>query len=369
MSGSTIEKALEKRRAQRPGSSQSTAAGDGEVEPYSSDQQVDQQAAQQTHEGGVRSQAQQGESSHSSSRAGSGADRVALGQRQERRDNPDVEVDLARLSSQGIMVPGEFRTELVEEFRLIKRPLLENAFKSRGKTTVERGRMIMLTSAWPGEGKTFCTLNLALSIALEVGRTVLLVDADVARPSVPSVLGIEVDLGLMDVLTDPAVRLPDVMLRTQFPGLTVLPAGRHHRHSTELLASAAMSDLLEEMHARYEDRVIIFDSPPLLASSEPSVLASQMGQVVLIVEAESTAQAAVTRATHLLAGCDVVLTLLNKASQMGSGGYGGYRGYGGYGGYGSYGGNSHFGTRTQDGQLGAAVPPRPPSPQAGGTVG
>ena len=350
MGDSTIEKALAKRRAQRPGDQQSVAGGATEANRAEMGHNSDS--------GSGHSPAQQERAELAS--GGGEADRVGLSQQPERRDSPDIEIDLAGLQRQGIMVPGEIRTELVEEFRLIKRPLLDNAFQQRGKITVERGRMVMLTSSWPREGKTFCTLNLALSIALEVGRTVLLVDADVARPSVPGVLGIEADLGLMDVLTDPAVRLPDVMLRTQFPGLTVLPAGRQHRQSTELLASAAMSDLLEEMYTRYEDRVILFDTPPLLASSEPSVLANQMGQVVLVVEAESTAQAAVSRATNLLAGCDVVLTLLNKASRLGSGGYGGYSGYGGYGSYGNYGRGAPGG---ENGGVGTA------GSRAGGTVG
>lgn len=260
----------------------------------------------------------------------------------------DRTIDYGWLRHQGIHVPGDGRSGLEEEFRLIKRPLLDNAFGRHGTPMVDGGRLMMVTSAVPGEGKTFTTINLALSMALEVDRTVLLVDADVARPSIPKALGIEADRGLMDVLTDPEVSLPDVLLRTDIPDLTVLGAGRPHGRSTELLASQAMSDLLAEIHARYPDRIILFDSPPLLSASEPSVLARQMGQVLLVVEAESTAQTAVTRAAELLEGCDVVLTMLNKATGLGGLGYGGYS-YGGYGGYGAYASDVQRGASTGSG--------------------
>ncbi|MBK5936613.1 MULTISPECIES: XrtA-associated tyrosine autokinase [Halorhodospira] len=242
--------------------------------------------------------------------------------------NPDVTLDFAWLRRQGVMVPGEQRSGLAEEFRILKRPLLDNAFGRAGEPMVDKGRLIMVTSAVPGEGKTFCTMNLALSMALEVDRTVLLVDADVARPSLPRCLGIQADRGLMDVLTEPGVGLGDVLLRTQVPNLTILPAGRPHGRSTELLAGQGMLDLLDELYHRYPDRVILFDSPPLIATSEPSVLARSMGQILLVVEAEHTPRVAVARAAELLAGCDVVLTMMNKASPTPGAGYGGY--YGGY---------------------------------------
>ena len=248
----------------------------------------------------------------------------------------DIEIDYATLRRLGVMIPGESRDALVEELRIIKRPLLTNAFQPDASLAIERGRLIMVTSAIPGEGKSFSTVNLALSMALEVERTVLLVDADFSRPNIPATLGFSAELGLMDVLTEPEVGLEDVILRTQIPNLSVLPAGRTHQRATELLASSAMARLLEEMHDRYPDRVILFDTPPLLASSEPSVLASQMGQVVLVVEAESTPSAAIRRAAERLAACDVVHTLLNKAAGWsgleygaGAGGYG--YGLGGYG--------------------------------------
>lgn len=240
------------------------------------------------------------------------------------RRSQEAAIDFGYLRRQGIMVPGERRSTLAEEFRLMKRPILNNAFAPSDATRVPRGRLVMVTSALPREGKTFTTVNLALSMAMEVERTVLLVDADVARPGIPGTLGIEADRGLMDVLTEPDITIPDVLLRTNVPNLSILPAGRPHGQSTELLASTAMMRLINDLHDRYQDRVILFDSPPLLATSEPGVLATHMGQILMVVEAEHTPRSSVERAMEQLSACDVVLTTLNKATPLPGIGYGGY---------------------------------------------
>lgn len=240
-----------------------------------------------------------------------------------------IEVDLKRLARMGAITPDAERSQIAEEFRLIKRPLLANAF-GLGGAAVKNGNLIMVTSALPGEGKSFCSLNLAISIATEMERTVLLVDADVARPRLPEYLGVRVGKGLLDVLQDPALSLSDVMLRTNIPKLSLLPAGHACRHGTELLASSAMNRLIEDLASRYPDRVIIFDSPPLLSTSEASVLATHMGQIVVVVEAEKTSQEAVREALSQLESCEIIGMVLNKAtSALGNDNYYGY--YGTYG--------------------------------------
>jgi protein-tyrosine kinase len=185
---------------------------------------------------------------------------------------------------------------------------------------------VMVTSALPGEGKTFCAINLAISIALEVNRTALLVDADVARPSVPRALGFDAERGLMEVLLGHGVDLSEVLWRTDIGGLTLLPAGTVHRHATELLASNAMRDLLHELAERYHDRVIIFDSPPLLAASEAGVLASRMGQIVVVVESGKTTDVALKSALGRVDSSRVAGLLLNKGQgpslEYGYDGYG-----------------------------------------------
>jgi len=245
------------------------------------------------------------------------------------------EIDLQRLGEAGLVTPGGERSAVFEEFRLIKRPLLRNAL-NQGAAPIRRGNLIMVTSCVPGEGKSFTSVNLAMSIAMELDHTVLLVDADVAKPSVPGMLGIEGGVGLMDVLLEDKLPLSQVMIRTNVEKLKLLTSGRKHPNATELLASAAMRDLLEEMSLRYSDRIIVFDSPPLLATTEARVLAGQMGQVVVVVEAGKTTHQSLKEGLHHLDNCEVVSLVLNKGRFKGGTGYYGY-GYGTYGAYGGYG--------------------------------
>jgi len=171
-------------------------------------------------------------------------------------------------------------------------------------------------------------INLAISIAMELDTTVLLVDADVARPAIPDRLGLSHDKGLLDLLTRKDLDVADVMLRTNVDRLSILPAGTPHSRATELLASETMTLLLEEMANRYPDRILIFDAPPLLSSTESRVLATHMGQIVLVVEAERTPQASVKQALATVEQCPVVMTVLNKIERSQSGSYYGNYGYG-----------------------------------------
>ncbi len=243
--------------------------------------------------------------------------------------SPQGMINLARLKQAGMITPDGERSTIAEEFRQIKRPLLMNAF-NQGVAQVKNGNLIMVTSSLPGEGKSFSSVNLAMSIAMEMDHTVLLVDADVAKPSIPGLLGLKADRGLMDLLLDDSLRLSDVLVRTNVEKLTLLPAGRGHRYSTELLASVAMRRLIEEMGQRYADRIIIFDSPPLLATSEARVLAGYMGQIVVVVEAQKTTHEALREALKHLEHCEVVGMLLNKGNDLPGNSY-----YGSY--YGTYG--------------------------------
>lgn len=239
-----------------------------------------------------------------------------------------VNLDFERLAATGMVTPDAERSQLAEEFRHIKRPLLLNAF-GEGALPRSNRNLIMVTSARPHEGKTFTAINLALSIALERDRTVLLVDADVARPSVARVLDFPGTAGLVDFLADHDRRLSDLMLQTSLPKLRILPAGRRHAHSTELLASESMQQLAQELADRYSDRVVVFDSPPLLATSEAAVLAGLMGQVVMVVEAGKTKQQELKEAIALLNPEQYIGFVLNKSSRPFGAEY--YYGYGSYG--------------------------------------
>jgi len=226
-----------------------------------------------------------------------------------------VDLDLARMRELGMVTAAGGRTALVEDFRIIKRPLIKKAFAERAPGDLP-GNLIMVTSSLPGEGKTYCAINLAMSIAMELDHTVLLVDADVARPSVLRTLGLPAQRGLMDILVDESLDLSDVMLRTNVPTLAILPAGTSTPRATELLASAAMTNLVMEIAHRYPDRIVIFDSPPLLLTSEARVLATHMGQIVVVVESETTTQHAVKESLSQLEGCANVNLIYNKTREF-----------------------------------------------------
>ena len=226
-----------------------------------------------------------------------------------------VELDLSRMRELGMVTAAGGRTNLLEEFRIIKRPLLKRAFAERGPKD-NPANLIMITSSLPGEGKTYCAINLAMSIAMELDHTVLLVDADVARPSVLRTLGLPAQRGLMDILVDDALELPDVILRTNVDTLALLPAGATSNAATELLASSTMAAMLTELANRYPDRVIIFDSPPLMLTTEARVLASHMGQIVVVVEAQTTTQHAVKESLQQLEGMSNVNLVYNKTRDI-----------------------------------------------------
>lgn len=234
-----------------------------------------------------------------------------------------VRIDLARLAAEGYVTPEAPRTPIANEFRVLKRPLLANA-QAKSGTRAKNTNLIMVTSSLAEEGKSFTAVNLALSMAMELDTTVLLVDADVANPSLLQMLGLPETKGLLDVLTDDRLDLRDVLLRTNVEKLSLLPAGTSHPRATELLASDAMTRLVHEMANRYSDRIIVFDSPPLLLTTESRVLASHMGQIVLVVEADRTTAAAVKTALGTIESCPIILTVLNKTrtAELGSYGYG-----------------------------------------------
>lgn len=218
----------------------------------------------------------------------------------------------------GVITPVDEKSRIAEEFRIIKRPLIQHLTDQPPEKT-NKSNLIMVTSALAGEGKTFCAVNLAMSIAMEMDHTVLLIDADVARPSIPEYLGIRSGKGLLDVLLDDDIGLSDVIMKTNVEKLSVILSGTKNKHATELLASQNMKDFLAEIAHRYHDRVIIFDSPPLLLTTESPVLATQMGQIVMVVESEITPQKSVMEALRQIKSCNSIKLIYNKAKSFTTG--------------------------------------------------
>jgi len=230
------------------------------------------------------------------------------------RRSKEVQLDMDLLFRQGYLVRETAQSLLADQLRIIKRPLLRNVHPEGGGASLRRPNLVLVTSALPGEGKTFFAVNLAMSIAMEVDHSVLLVDADVVRPAVLQRCGVKPAQGLMDVLCNPSLDLADVLLKTNVPKLSILPAGTAMKQSSEMLASAAMDRLLDELAQKYADRIVIFDAPPLLPTTESRVLAGRMGQVLMVVEANRTEQSRVAQAYAALEHCPVVMSVLNKTS-------------------------------------------------------
>lgn len=233
-----------------------------------------------------------------------------------------LEIDLLALKRMGAILPDDSRSKIKEEYKHIKRPLLQKAMARMDPDCPDN--LIMVTSAYSGEGKTFSSLNLALSIAVERDCRVLLIDADVVKPGLGRTLGVEGKPGLVEYLNGEVETLSEILLATNINNLTVLPAGKTHHLSHELLASNAMLELAKELASRYRDRIIIFDSPPVLITSEAKVLSDLVGQIALVVEQDKTAQQSVKDALSKLDNDKVSGLILNKAHTLGAGYYGYY---------------------------------------------
>ena len=236
---------------------------------------------------------------------------------------------LDTLLEKNMLVPGSALDRTIwDDYRRVKRPLVSNA-SGRNKSLLERGNVILVTSSIPGEGKTYTSTNLALSISQEVDTTVLLIDGDVAKQGISRMLGLEKMSGMVDVLESNELSIGDVMLQTDVPNLTVVPAGMQNEYVAELLASKRMMALVNEMADRYSDRIIVIDGPPLLPTPQTQVLAGLVGQVVFVVEGGKTPQTLVEEALSLIPDEQATSMLLNKNEGLSRNGhyYGYYYGY------------------------------------------
>ncbi|MFL0356465.1 AAA family ATPase [Erythrobacter sp. GH1-10] len=220
---------------------------------------------------------------------------------------PFHSIDRDRLRDEGLIVPEDPVTGLLEEFRIVKRDIIADAKAGHAP----KQRRILVCSPHQGEGKTYCATNLAIALAAERDVEVLLVDADVIRPSVSRRLGIDAERGLMDALADPSIEPERLALKTDIEGLFVLPAGSTGSHDAELLASARTLEVLDRLTQGAPNRYVIFDTPPALAASPAAELASHVGQAVLVVRADETSRAALEDARQLLSACPNLKLLLN----------------------------------------------------------
>ncbi|HWU55577.1 MAG TPA: polysaccharide biosynthesis tyrosine autokinase [Rhizomicrobium sp.] len=237
-----------------------------------------------------------------------------------------VRLDFRALRQNGLITPDNMTSAISNEFRGIKRRLLQKVRDPQTRAAVSN--LIMVTSSLPGEGKTFSSINLALSLAAERGLQVLLIDADVIRPSVGNMFVAPPNEGLTDLLTGKVSHVSDVLHRcSDIPNLAVIFAGNPSVNTPELISSGKMANLCKELSARYPDRVIVLDTPPVLASAEPAILASYVHHLVMVVAADQTDRHQLRKALESVASCQSVSLLFNKAPSWNEQEYVAYYGY------------------------------------------
>jgi len=232
---------------------------------------------------------------------------------------PPIQINFQSLEAAGVATPASPSSinARIEELRVIKRQILKTAFVEGRTRTSDNSNVIMVTSSVPGEGKTFISLNLALSFTLERDLFVLLVDADNHRRALSTLVGApDNGVGLIDLLVDPTLRMRDIILRTTLPNLSFISSGQPHPQGSELLASKQMDAVMHDLSARYPDRLIIIDTPPLLASTEGAAMAVHVGHVLVVVEKDRTTRRNLRQTLDLLDGCDTLSCVLNKDNAM-----------------------------------------------------
>lgn len=234
-----------------------------------------------------------------------------------------LSISPSQLRDEGLLPTDENMPLASQQFRRIKRPVLKIAF-SAGDVHYENANVVMLASALPGTGKTFCSINLATSISHEKDVGSVVVDADVLKPNITRAFGLEERPGLIDFLVDSSLTLEDVLVHTDIHDLIVVPAGKHHEQVTELLSSQRMGEFISLISHRFSSRVVVFDTPPLLLTNEAQVLAQHMGQIVLVIQAGASSQETVSQALASLDRGKPINAILNKARGESFGEYGDY---------------------------------------------
>jgi receptor protein-tyrosine kinase len=236
------------------------------------------------------------------------------------RATPDVErpdlvqgpptIDAVALERGGMVDWSRTRSRISEEFRLVQRQILRAAFGPGAEPGFSN--LLMVTSARPGEGKSFTSVNLAGSIARQGDHHVLLVDADSKRDSFCYALGLAEMRGLLDLVANPKLDPSPLIVKTPIDRLSILPVGRERERSAELFSTKEMTRLIQSLGRRYADRLLVLDAPPCLSTSDPAVLAPVVGQILFVVEADRTQRDEVEASLDLIQACPNITLVLNK---------------------------------------------------------
>lgn len=238
----------------------------------------------------------------------------------EIRKSKSINIDLNNLNMMGFITPETRNIKMFEQFRYIKMQLLSNVLKKKS-SDLRNSNVIVITSAIAGEGKTYSSINLALSIAYEYNNTVLYIDADASKRTATKLLKVDDKLGLTDYLLENKLELIDLLLTTNVPKFRILPVGKYHERATELFASKRMQELMNDLSQRYNDRLIIIDSPPLLQDTSASALTQLADQTIIVIEAEKTPRHIVEEAIRNVKTDKYIGLLFNKSNQRYGSGY------------------------------------------------
>lgn len=234
-------------------------------------------------------------------------------------------IDAVSLERAGMMDWSRTRTRISEEFRLVQRQIIRSAFGPGSEPGFSN--LLLVTSARPGEGKSFMTSNLAGSIARQGDHHVLLVDADSKHDSICSSLGLAQARGLLDLAADANLDPSLLIVRTPIERLSILPVGRERERSAELFSTKEMTQLIQSLGRRFADRLLILDTPPCLSTSDPAILAQVVGQILFVVEANRTQREEIEASLDLIQSCPTITMVLNKQQMSSRYTFGAYSSY------------------------------------------
>lgn len=240
-----------------------------------------------------------------------------------------ISIDWEVLAAAGLAVGQTTRTRIAEEYRIAAGRVLR-AVRASYAPGRGAGNVVMVTSARPGEGKSFNALNLAGSLAQHTPRNVMLIDIDAKERPLSADLGLDERLGLLDLAADPSLRAEDLVLQTAIPRLSVLPIGSRRAQTPDLAAASPVTALIERLARRFPNHLLLLDAPPCLSTSDPSSFAPVVGLIVMIIEAEKTQRSEVMAALDLVRACENVMLMLNKIKLTTSYTFGAYHYFGTY---------------------------------------
>ena len=235
---------------------------------------------------------------------------------------PPLKVTMEQLQAAGLVIGGDRRSRVSEEYQVLSMQMLRSRTAAQGALP---GNLVMVTSTRPGEGKSFTALNLAASLAQDSRTKTLLIDTDPKQASLTARLGLSERPGLFDLSTNSSLRVDAMIVETAIANLRLLPIGTiASNHS----ATRQIAGSLDRLARRFADCLLIMDAPPCLSTSDPSMLAALVSQIIMVVEAGQTQRRQLEHALNIVDSCPNIVLALNKIQFGGANAFGAYGYYG-----------------------------------------